>query len=195
MAKRKAPALTTIGTVFSVTKDIGAIGLMIDNLRSRNQSFMADAHTAACACIVHVTHFTDADGKYFGNPDVANQLCDVLSEDKRANSLRLWFETIGPFKWNKEKKKLVLDKARIADFRAQDEDTLSAKLAAGITFWKLDPPKEYKGFNLSEIIRKAIVRAENIVDGGDPDPRDVIDSDLLAKLKALLPQDATAKAA
>ena len=174
---------TAVVVVYSATKDATMIGLMVDDLHVRNSGIMNDTHVAACSCILNLVYAKRGDNPeaYQNNDELANQLCRVFEGDKRVNSLRRWFETIGPFKWVKKSAtdgRLTLDKAKIASFREQDETALTHKLVNGAQFWKLDPPKPYKGFDLRALVQSVINRAEKVL--GDEatasDPKTKIDA-------------------
>lgn len=147
---------------FEVTKDVKLIGKMTISLRERNSSIMGDAHIAAVSCILHAIYQPD------GTTTPAAQLCDVFKQDERVNALKRWFETVGPFKYKSGKDgkdfTFVLDKAKIAEFRARDEAELTKELSEGKTFWELVPPKAYKGFDLRALLQSIINRAETVLD-------------------------------
>lgn len=175
---------------FKVTKDGKAIGSMLTWLKTTNKTFMERAHVAAVSCILHVVYFQNSEGAYTGTTQVANQLCDVLSGDKRGNSLRKWFEAIGPMRWDNTTKTLKLHKTKADAMRQKPEAELSKELLNGITFWAFDPPKPYAGFDLAAEIAKLIKKAEStqekVEEGEIEDQAKVkIDPELLSSLRKL----------
>jgi hypothetical protein len=158
MAKKVEKASATLS--FVPTKDGKAIAAMTAWLKTSNATFMERMHITAVSCILHLVYAKDKDDAYTNNSDPADQLCGAVEGDKRINSLRRWFEQIGPYRWDNARKKLLWHKTKVEAMRSRDEAELTAELVKGITFWKLDPPKPYKGFDLREVIKAKVNEAE-----------------------------------
>jgi hypothetical protein len=191
MATPKKTAAKATGIVFRATKDGKAIGLMTADIKKRNSKIMQDIHVVAVSCILHVLYFVNGDGIFTGSTACATQLCEVLDSDKRANSLRKWFEEIGPFRWDRTAKAFKLNKTKADNMRVANEGEHAKQLLDGITFWAFDPPKPYRGFDLRALIASYITKAENTlekVEAGEIEEGDAakikIDKADLAALKA-----------
>jgi hypothetical protein len=170
--------------VFQATRDKAMIGRMIDDLHTRNAAIMKDTHIVAVCCVLHLVYEKDA------TCDPANQLCEVFQDDKRMNSLLKWFETLGPFRYVKKEGagKLTIDKKRIDGFRSQPEAKLTKKLTNGVPFWKLDPPKPYKGFDPVKLLSGIYNRGETILEDEElaSDPKTKIDAKFWSWFKSAL---------
>lgn len=189
--KTAASAKAAAKVVYRATKDGAVIGKMITDIKRRNSSLMQDIHVVAVSCILHVLYFVNEAGTFTGTTSVATHLCEVLDADKRANSLRKWFEEVGPFRWDRTAKVFKLNKTKAEAMRVANEGEHAKQLLNGITFWAFDPPKPYKGFDLRALIASYITKAENTlekVESGDLDEEAAakvkIDKADLAALKA-----------
>lgn len=107
------------------------------------------------------------------------------------NTLRSWFETVGPFNWvvDKEKKTAELrvnrDKAKAMREAGLDK---SLAIVSAVTFWDWKPEATYKGLDLNAAIIKLVKDANARLNDDNPDHKKAnkIDINKLSALAALV---------
>jgi hypothetical protein len=160
-------AVTTIETKATNTKKDDAakassaeIITMIGTISDNAKSIQVLIHQAMSKIVVHAIKF--------GDVRLADRLISALGERNktvfRANTMRDWFEKMGPFRYDTEAKNFKLNTAK-RDLLAKK--VTNAKNTAKfytelmkVAPWEAKPEPEYKGLDFLKLIKGAIRQAD-----------------------------------
>ena len=152
------------------TSDGKTIERMIKTFIKVNQGAHLMVHTIAVSVTMHAIEH--------GNVTLANNFLkafEVTSKGNngwRLNTLRQWFETIGPFTWYTDKEK------KIAEFRLNKDKRTeltslgldkAQEVVSKTTFWDWKPEAAYKGLDLNAAIIKLVKDANARLKDTNPD--------------------------
>jgi len=171
------------------TTDNDTINRMIKTFIKVNQGAHLMVHTIAVSVALHaIEHGQNAPANAFLK---AFEVTSKGNNGWRLNTLRSWFETIGPFTWHVDKEK------KIAELRVNKEKAKAMREAgmdkalqtvSSVTFWDWKPEAEYKGLDLNAAIIKLVKDANARLKDENPDHRKAnkIDTSKLSALAALV---------
>lgn len=169
---KNLPSLTSV----KVTDDSQVIGRMIKAFAAANGKLHGIAHAIAVSCTLHAINH--------GNTTPANDFIESFGKNSgwRVNALRAWFETVGPFTWNAERKKLSFSKEKLEKVKLSFDPEKVA------SFWDMKPEPEYRGLNLNAEIIRLVKKANEALKETDParKSKDKIDIGKLSKLAELV---------
>jgi hypothetical protein len=148
----------------------------IDALVAKIKANVTDLHNdVAIACARIVVHATE-----YGDVTLADRLIAAFGEKNktliRANMLRAWFETYGPFRFDDETKKYKLNGKKQDELRPRiatlkDKQKFTRELAEDCKPWEIKPEKAYKGINVLAIMKSTIKRIESEAKKHADDPK------------------------
>ncbi len=160
-----------------------ALDAALKSIANRGKRLDADIHKFALSAALHTA--------VNGNPHYVNELIANMPKGSRVNALREWFSTFGPVEFALSSKEFVTDKDHAKQMVTEMNE--GAKLptdlvnGAEMPWTEFKPEAEYKPMNFTAEILKAVGRAQDRLDSNKGD---VIDTDLLARVLELCPQEA-----
>lgn len=174
----KAKAANAIAKVAPKAEAKGSTKADIEALIAKIKANVATLHTdVAIACAKIVTHAIE-----HGDVTLAPRLMAAFGDGKenrtliRANMLKAWFETYGPFTWNSETKAFNLNKKKRAELEpkiktAKDRQKFERELSETNKPWAVKPERTYKGINALQEIKRTIAKIEREAKKHADDPR------------------------
>lgn len=148
-------------------KDMAALNKAIKSIAGRTTRLENDIWVAAISCAWHIEKDKQV--------TPLNNLIAALGKGIRTNAVMAYAETFMAVKRDEETKKFKYDKTRTTDLPG----------CARKSPFEFKPEPEYKPLSLPAALARLVKQAESHAD--KQDPRDIIPSDMLVALRALVP--------
>lgn len=164
---------------YSFSMSLDQIDKAVPALEKRDAALNTDWHKT-CVSVLHNWAESGA-----ANVAAEKATAIVKAAGYRNQSIARWFATYAGFEWDGGKFSYTRTKLDNGD-----EDAATVYQAAKAEpFWKLDPPKEVKAFNLDAEIQKLIDKAKKRMaetDESKKSDEDKINADHVTALQAIL---------
>lgn len=173
---------------FDVTADGKRVGEMVESAITIGNRIMDDMHKVCVSILLCALEHR--------NVDHATRLFNGLNGGFRRSAIAGWLQHYGPFDYTKEKDKEKYPAGGKFKFNAATHAAMlevykkdKAKFVKELkTFWDLTPEKPFSGFNLADMLKQVIKRAEGTLEkhGEDDTVKDKINVKGLEQLKKLV---------
>lgn len=150
-----------------VIQDVAALNKEIKLIAAAGVKLEARIWRAMLSCGWHI--------KQDNQTTPLNTLLESMGKGMRVNACRAYAETFFAVEYDTETKKMKFKRDKTTDLAG----------AARKSPFEFKPEPDYKPLNLPEALRRLLTQAEKHAETGDP--RDLIPSDMLIKLRSLVP--------